>query len=129
MLDVSAPGSAALAENLVDGCLDALFELGSIGTNVRPAQGTVQEFLDYKPSPEATGEFVDAVLVIYASFPKLGEAWMPPACRYRLLGAADGRELGGGSVGPLSAASAGAEDLRKACKATGAAIVKFAFPN
>ncbi len=129
LADESSPGDPALWEALVEGCLDALFETGVIATNARPAAAPLDGFLGFEPGPANVGEYVDLVLLVFASFGRSGDAAMPPACRYRVLRPGSAPDLGSGELPAAQPASTGAEEVRRACRATGAAVAAAAFAD
>lgn len=112
------------SEFVISGALDALFEAGRIGTNVRPVAGDAVAFGQYVPDSDAAEAMIDYVVVILAEYDGRNPV---PSCRYRLIRVRDGRDVTSGAVPATMPASAADKDVEKACVDVGAAVIVACF--
>jgi hypothetical protein len=120
--DPGESGQAATraSELVIAGALDGLFDTGFIGTNARPAEGRLAEFLAFVPGDTSKEGLVDYVVVVLAEY---AAASPVPACSFRVIRVRDGKELARGAVPAIAPASMAAQDIDTACSRVGKAIV------
>ncbi|TFG85090.1 MAG: hypothetical protein E4H20_01275 [Spirochaetales bacterium] len=118
-------GVASLSEFIVNGCLDALFAGGLIGTNARPVDAPANRFAVYRPEAALEESYVSHVLLILAEYPEPGSSGAGlPDCSFRLVTVRGNDTLAQGNLAAFIPESASALAVEKACSEMGAAMVR-----